>query len=101
MDPDIEELAEIPADVVEEAAQFTKFNSIEGSKRGSVKVVYCFAKNLKKEKQMATGQVGFVDESKCVYVNCSTNNKLAKAILKSKEEKYPNLQSLFILPHKA
>jgi hypothetical protein len=92
--PDISELSDIPGEVLEECAQLTKWNSIEGSKRGSVKIVYTFARNLRKEKTMATGEVAFHDESKCVYMNVSTNKKLAKSLLKTKREEFPNLQSI-------
>jgi hypothetical protein len=93
MDPDINDLADIPKEILEEVAQLTKWNSIEGSKRGSVKIVYTFAKNLRKDKTMATGEVSFVDESKCQYMNVSTNKKLVKTLLKTKKEAHPNLQS--------
>ena len=91
---DIGDLADIPKDIVEECLQITKWNSIEGSKRGSVKVVYTFAKNLKKEKTMATGEVAFHEESQCRYENIATNKKLVKTILKTKREEFPNLQSM-------
>lgn len=95
MPSDVHDLDEVPKEILEECAQITKWNSIEGSKRGSVKIVYTYSTNLKKDKTMATGEVAFFDESKCRYMNVSTNKKLAKTLLKSKHEEYPNLQSTF------
>jgi len=44
---------------------------------------------------MATGEVAFFDESQCRYISCSIDKKLAKSILKSKREEYPNLQKAY------
>ena len=94
MPDDINDLDEIPKEILEECAQLTKENSIQGSKKGSVKIVYTFASNLRKEKSMAIGEVSFYDESKCMYMNVATNKKVVKAIMKTKREEHPNLQSI-------
>ena len=53
----------LPQNVVEEAAQLVKANSIEGHKRAEVKVVYTPWSNLRKSKSMETGQIGFHNDS--------------------------------------
>jgi len=53
----------LPSDVVADAAQLVKANSIEGCKRSNVRVVYTPAANLQKRPDMAVGQVGFHSQS--------------------------------------
>ena len=50
---------DVPPEMVEECAQLTKLNSIEGCKQNNVPVVYTPWSNLRKSGDMATGQVGF------------------------------------------
>ncbi|MCJ1308335.1 hypothetical protein MMC25_001988 [Agyrium rufum] len=50
---------DIPAELIEDCAQLTKANSIEGSKRSNVTIIYTPWANLKKEGSMAVGQVSF------------------------------------------
>eukprot|EP01054_Gregarina_sp_Poly1_P000888 Gregarina_sp_Poly_1__887@NODE_1211_length_4771_cov_58_034226_g62_i1_p2_GENE_NODE_1211_length_4771_cov_58_034226_g62_i1NODE_1211_length_4771_cov_58_034226_g62_i1_p2_ORF_typecomplete_len194_score31_17NFACTR_1/PF05670_13/1_5e14RlaP/PF10127_9/0_011MCU/PF04678_13/0_094GED/PF02212_18/2_3e02GED/PF02212_18/6_2TMEM247/PF15444_6/0_43Peptidase_S49_N/PF08496_10/2_2_NODE_1211_length_4771_cov_58_034226_g62_i12583 len=49
----------IPQIVLDECCQLTKANSIEGSKRDSVEIVYTPWRNLMKDITMATGTIGF------------------------------------------
>ena len=49
----------VPAELVNECAQLTKLNSIEGCKVNNVTIVYTMWSNLRKTGDMATGQVGF------------------------------------------
>jgi hypothetical protein len=56
-------LDDVPEDVVSDAAQLVKANSIEGCKRSNVRVVYTPAANLQKRPDMAVGQVGFHAQS--------------------------------------
>ena len=49
----------IPPDVLTDAAQLVKANSIEGNKQNRVRVVYCMWDNLKKTQSMDVGQVTF------------------------------------------
>lgn len=51
----------LPKELVEECAQLTKANSIEGNKKDNVTIVYTPWANLHKNAGMATGQVGFRD----------------------------------------
>ncbi|MCJ1401735.1 hypothetical protein MMC11_004952 [Xylographa trunciseda] len=55
---------DIPAALVEDCAQLTKANSIEGNKRDNVTVIYTPWSNLKKDGSMAVGQVSFHDPKK-------------------------------------
>lgn len=48
---------DIPADTLEDCAQLVKANSIQGSKRNTVDVVYTPWNNLKKTASMEVGQV--------------------------------------------
>lgn len=50
---------DIPAAILEDAAQLVKANSIQGNKMNDVDVVYTLWSNLKKTPAMEVGQVGF------------------------------------------
>lgn len=52
-------LDSLPPELVREAAQLTKENSIEGCKLSNVVVIYTPADNLRKDGTMDTGTVGF------------------------------------------
>ncbi|CAD6579268.1 MAG: hypothetical protein ASARMPRED_009019 [Alectoria sarmentosa] len=54
----------LPKELVEECAQLTKANSIEGNKKDNVTIIYTPWSNLHKNAGMATGQVGFFDQKK-------------------------------------
>eukprot|EP00826_Nyctotherus_ovalis_P051872 TRINITY_DN650_c0_g3_i3.p2 TRINITY_DN650_c0_g3~~TRINITY_DN650_c0_g3_i3.p2 ORF type:complete len:163 (+),score=87.23 TRINITY_DN650_c0_g3_i3:273-761(+) len=95
MPEELKDINDIPKEILEECGQLTKENSIQGCKKGSVKIVYTFAANLRKEKPMATGEVSFHDNSKCMYMNISTNKKLVKAIIKTKREENPDLKRIY------
>jgi predicted ribosome quality control (RQC) complex YloA/Tae2 family protein len=49
----------IPQDLLADCCHLVKANSIEGSKLGSVRIVYTPASNLRKEQGFAVGQVAF------------------------------------------
>jgi len=73
--------------------QLTKANSIEGSKKHSVNIVYTFAENLLKRANMAEGQVGFKVESARRYMeNVNKDREIYNAIKKSKREEFPDLR---------
>ncbi|KAI4115756.1 MAG: hypothetical protein LQ345_003710 [Seirophora villosa] len=59
---------ELPAALVEDCAQLTKANSIEGNKKDNVTVIYTPWSNLLKNASMATGQVSFRDPKKTCTV---------------------------------
>ena len=50
---------DIPAAILEDAAQLVKANSIQGNKMNNIDVVYTLWSNLKKTPGMEVGQVGF------------------------------------------
>lgn len=50
---------DIPAAILEDAAQLCKANSIQGNKMNNIDVVYTLWSNLKKTPGMEVGQVGF------------------------------------------
>lgn len=52
-------LDDVPAAVIDDAAQLVKANSITGNKMNDVDVVYTMWSNLKKTDGMEVGQVGF------------------------------------------
>lgn len=59
-----EKLDDISETTLNECAQLVKANSIEGSKRKSVDVIYTKWRNLHKTKAMEAGAVSFKDRSK-------------------------------------
>lgn len=76
----------IPREVVEEMSTLVKGNSIEGSKRSEVDIVWTPFANLRKDQQtMETGTVGFHNDKQCFYVKDAPRNKdLLKKIERSK-----------------
>ncbi|KAK0514739.1 hypothetical protein JMJ35_003356 [Cladonia borealis] len=54
----------LPSALLEDCAQLTKANSIEGNKKDNVTIIYTPWSNLHKTAAMATGQVGFHDPRK-------------------------------------
>lgn len=86
---------DIPEEVIEDCAQLTKLNSIEGCKLNDVQVVYTMWRNLKKTGDMATGQVGFFDRKACRYTLVKRRkNEICNLLNKSKREEYPDLAEL-------
>lgn len=81
----------IPGPVLEDCAQLTKANSVAGNKRDQVNIIYTPWTNLRKNSNMATGQVGFkqVDATKKHHVVTKKNdilNRLDKTKQIRKEE---------------
>ncbi|PPJ61319.1 hypothetical protein CBER1_05084 [Cercospora berteroae] len=83
----------IPEDLLNDCAQLTKANSIEGNKKDNITVIYTPWSNLKKSGNMATGQVGFHNNKlvKRVYVE-KRENAIVNRLNKTKVEKYPDLR---------
>lgn len=70
-----------------------KENSIEGSKKSRVDIVYTKWKNLKKTSGMEVGQVGFNHPDRVRYVrNIEKDRELVKALNKTKKELHPDLE---------
>lgn len=79
-------------DVIRDASQLVKENSIEGCKKPSVTVVYTPWSNLKKDGGMAVGQVGFYNERLVKrYVVMERDKETLRRLVKDKVEKYPDL----------
>ncbi|KAA8494588.1 Coiled-coil domain-containing protein 25-like [Porphyridium purpureum] len=82
----------IPSDVLEDLAQLTKQNSIEGSKRNNVQIVYTMASNLKKTGGMEVGQVSFHNQKEVKYTKVETRkSEIINRLSKTKEERHPDL----------
>ena len=79
-------------DILEECMQLVKENSIEGSKRTAVDIVYTPWGNLKKTALMDVGQVAFKDDKQVVRVkNVTRNRDIINRLRKFKKEEYPDL----------
>jgi len=72
---------------LKECCQLVKANSIEGSKRSSVKIVYTPWSNLKKIAAHDVGTVTFHKTKECVFVeNVSKDREVLRTIEKTKQE---------------
>ncbi|PFH34978.1 CCDC25 protein [Besnoitia besnoiti] len=81
------DLAAIPQKVLDEVAQLTKANSIEGCKQPQVDIVYTAWSNLRKGPHMDIGQVGFKDEKRVRHIkHVAKDRELLKAIEKTQQE---------------
>ncbi|KZF25518.1 DUF814-domain-containing protein [Xylona heveae TC161] len=90
---DGEEWDKLPEKLVQDCAQLTKANSIEGNKKENVSVIYTPWSNLKKDGSMAVGQVGFKDQKKVKRVLVPTReNPIVNRLNKTKVEKFPDLR---------
>ncbi|KFG42200.1 CCDC25 protein [Toxoplasma gondii p89] len=90
-DPD---LKSIPQKVLDEVAQLTKANSIEGCKQPHVDIVYTPWSNLRKSAHMDIGQVGFKDEKRVRYIkNVAKDRELLKALEKTQQEPKVDLKA--------
>ncbi|ODQ63977.1 DUF814-domain-containing protein [Nadsonia fulvescens var. elongata DSM 6958] len=85
----------IPEALLEDIGQLTKANSIEGNKKDNVTIIYTPASNLKKNKGMATGQVGFKKDGnkmvKKVFI-AKKVNAIMNRLNKTKKEAFPDLR---------
>lgn len=76
---------DIPADLLEEVAQLTKENSIEGCKLDNLVVIYTPADNLRKDGSMETGTVGFIKDKLVKRYHVKERNRdILKALEKTK-----------------
>mmetsp|Transcript_25183 Transcript_25183/g.57125 ORF Transcript_25183/g.57125 Transcript_25183/m.57125 type:complete len:233 (+) Transcript_25183:83-781(+) len=84
----IDAVASVPEKIIQEMAQLTKANSIEGSKAHEVDIVYTPFLNLKKEERMDTGQVGFKDEAfRTLLKHVERDREMVKILEKSRDER--------------
>ncbi|KAK7206596.1 hypothetical protein BZA70DRAFT_298728 [Myxozyma melibiosi] len=89
-----EEWDSLPEGVLEDCAQLTKANSIEGNKRDNITVIYTPWSNLKKTNDMAVGQVGFKQNKMVKKVHIPVRvNAIVNRLNKTKVEKFPDLQA--------
>lgn len=80
----------IPSPVLIDCAQLVKANSIEGSKKSSVKVVYTPWQNLYKRHEMEIGQIGFHSTSSSALYYIDVNKKvndIVNRLNKTKKER--------------
>nr|CAG4715817.1 unnamed protein product [Naegleria fowleri] len=83
---------DIPKEVIEDLAQLTKYNSIQGKKEQQVKVIYTMASNLKKTGDMDTGEVGFFDRKAVRHVIIQKNKEIVNRLNKTQVEKEVDLE---------
>ncbi|PLN80875.1 coiled-coil domain-containing protein 25 [Aspergillus taichungensis] len=84
----------IPEPLLEDCAQLTKANSIDGNKRDNITIIYTPWSNLKKDGSMATGQVSFHNQKlvKKVLVQ-ERENVIINRLNKTRVEKFPDLKA--------
>ncbi|KAM0806051.1 hypothetical protein BDR22DRAFT_901156 [Usnea florida] len=91
----------LPRELVEECAQLTKANSIEGNKKENVTIIYTPWTNLLKTAAMATGQVGFVDQKMTKHHHIPTRHpptlsRLQKTRLTIPASDLPQLKESYV-----
>ncbi|PSN62196.1 DUF814-domain-containing protein [Corynespora cassiicola Philippines] len=91
--PEGEDWEKITPGLLEDCAQLTKANSIEGNKKDNITIVYTPWSNLKKDGSMAVGQVGFKDQRKVKRIHVEKReNPIVNRLNKTKVEKHPDLR---------
>jgi RNase adaptor protein for sRNA GlmZ degradation len=85
----------IPSELLDDLAQLTKANSIEGNKKDNLTIIYTPSSNLKKTSDMETGQVAFHKNKMVKKVHVETRqNAIVNRLNKTKREEYPDLLEL-------
>lgn len=85
---------DIPAAVLEDAAQLVKANSIQGNKMNNIDVVYTSWSNLKKTAGMEVGQVGFYREREVRKIRVEKRiNEIINRLNKTKQDRKPDLRA--------
>jgi len=92
--PDGETWDSIPTELLEDCAQLTKANSIEGNKKDNITIIYTPWSNLQKTAAMATGQVSFHNPklTRKVFVSLR-QNPIVNRLNKTRTEKFPDLMA--------
>lgn len=81
---------DVPSDVIEDAAQLVKANSITGNKMNNVDVVYTMWENLKKTAAMDVGQVSFHRDKDVRRIRVDKRiNDTVNRLNKTKDEQHP------------
>ncbi|KAK5939914.1 Coiled-coil domain-containing protein 25 [Knufia obscura] len=84
----------IPKELLEDCAQLTKANSIEGNKKDNVTIIYTPWSNLRKDASMAAGQVSFHDQKMVKKIHVPVRqNVIVNRLNKTKIEKFPDLRA--------
>jgi len=82
----------LPEALITECGQLVKANSIEGTKKASVVVIYTPWSNLKKDGSMDTGQVGFHNPQLVKrFVVGERDKDLLRTLGQTKRESFPDL----------
>ncbi|SPO04584.1 probable JLP2 DnaJ-Like Protein 2 [Cephalotrichum gorgonifer] len=83
----------LPRELLDDLAQLTKANSIEGNKKDNVAIIYTPASNLKKDGSMDVGQVSFHDNKKVkrIFVP-QRENAIVNRLNKTRVEAKPDLK---------
>ncbi|XP_025207340.1 coiled-coil domain-containing protein 25 [Melanaphis sacchari] len=76
---------DIPKQLLEDACQLVKANSIQGCKLAEVKVVYTMWSNLKKLPGMKPGEVSFVNPSSVKKVNVKKEKAIVNRLQKTEK----------------
>ncbi|KAI6027840.1 cytoplasmic protein [Pisolithus microcarpus] len=78
----------IPQLILVDCAQLVKANSIEGNKKDNITVIYTPADNLKKQGDMAVGQVAFHNDKRVKRIHVAKReNPIVNRLNKTKVEK--------------
>ena len=88
----IKSFSEIPDEIIQECAQLTKANSIQGCKKASCGINYTWARNLLKQIGMETGSVSFHNPSEVKRIAINKDKDIVKRIMKTKREEHPNFE---------
>ncbi|KAL7646914.1 UNVERIFIED_CONTAM: hypothetical protein RMT77_002171 [Armadillidium vulgare] len=84
---------DIPKEVLEDAAQLCKANSITGNKTNNIDIVYTMWSNLKKTPSMDVGQVGFHRDKEVYKIHVEKRiNEIVNRLNKTKEDKKLNFR---------
>ncbi|XP_026849184.1 coiled-coil domain-containing protein 25 [Drosophila persimilis] len=85
---------DIPSDVLVDAAQLCKANSIQGNKVNNLEVVYTMWENLKKTPDMEPGQVAYVNEGAVRKIRLEKRvNEIVNRLNRTKtEEEHPDFR---------
>ncbi|OXV06504.1 hypothetical protein Egran_05726 [Elaphomyces granulatus] len=91
---DDESWENIPKELLEDCAQLTKANSIEGNKKDNITIIYTPWSNLLKNASMVTGQVSFHNPKLTRKILVATRqNPIVNRLNKTKVESYPDLRA--------
>uniref|UniRef100_A0A0K8TNB0 Coiled-coil domain-containing protein 25 n=1 Tax=Tabanus bromius TaxID=304241 RepID=A0A0K8TNB0_TABBR len=85
---------DVPAAVIEDAAQLVKANSITGNKMNNIDVVYTMWENLKKTPGMEVGQVSFHRDKDVRKIRVEKRmNEIVNRLNKTKVEAHPDFRA--------